>query len=196
MFTCLSELLYSLQFLEGDCFSTAWRGQDFSLFHYQLHRWTLHGARPGPSRGLTLAGGLGEGLARSAPMRSRERIEQPPGSSDCMLRLSELSILYLVPMFHFFISRSRLRRRTSREGLPVPSLMRGNTVPDSSIQSRTFDLKLSCCVSVAFFRGNHLGPFIEKYTKMKIFKLNGLERCIRDWGRSMIWWSMNCTVSL
>ncbi len=156
MFPCLSELLYSLQFLEGDCFSTAWWGQDVFLFHYQLHRWALHGARPGPSRGLTLAVGLKEGLARSAPMRSIEPIEQPPSSSDCMLRLSELSILYLVPMFHFFISRSRLRRKTFREGLPVPSLIKSEHRTQTA-QSRAEPLTWNCLV---VFRWHSFGEII------------------------------------
>lgn len=124
MFSFLSEFLYSLQLLEGNGFSTAWRGQDFSLCHYQLHRWALHGARPGPSRGLTLAGGLGEGLARS-----RERIEQPPGSSDCMLWLSELSILYLVPMFHLIHLQVLGAKERPVKDRPPRHSFSGNAVP-------------------------------------------------------------------
>lgn len=171
MFSFLTEFLYSLQLLEGDGFSTARRGQDFSLCHYQLHRWALHGARAGPSRGLTLLGGLGEGFARSAPIGFRQHIEQPPVSSDCMLRLRELSILYLVPMFHFISSSWVQRNVPWRIAHPVIHSL-GTQYLDRSSQSRNSDLKLSRCVLVPFFRWNRMGPFIQNYTKKKIFRLN------------------------
>lgn len=158
------EFLHSLQFLEGDSISSSWRGQDFSLCHYQLHRRALHGAGPGPSGGLTLAGGLREGLTCSAPIRSREHIVQPPGSSHCMLRLSELSILFWCPCSTASSPGHRVQT-TACEGLPTHPVIHliGTQYLNSS--SRTFDLKLSHHV---FRRWNRVGPLIQKCTKKKI----------------------------
>lgn len=73
-----SELLHSVQLLEGDGVGAAGLRQDFSVCHSQLHRRALHGPGQRPAGGLTLGGRGGRG--RGSP--GEGAVWTPEGGDD------------------------------------------------------------------------------------------------------------------